>query len=50
MLTINDTYPLPRIDALIDMMAGKTYVSTLHCFSGWDIALGTIPGFFQNST
>ena len=39
-LTKKDTYPLPRIDDLIDMMAGKTYITTLDCFSGyWQVRL-----------
>ena len=37
---VSDAYPLPRIDATLDMLAGKLWFSTLYLASGyWQVSL-----------
>ena len=39
-VTVNDTYPLPRIDDTLDMLAGRQWFSTLDLASGyWQVSL-----------
>ena len=39
-VTVKDTYPLPRIDDALDMLAGKQWFSTLDLASGyWQVSL-----------
>ena len=38
--TVKDTYPLPRIDDVLDMLAGKQWFSALDLASGyWQVSL-----------
>ena len=38
--TVEDAYPLPRIDDALDMLAGKQWFSTLDLASGyWEVSL-----------
>lgn len=40
-ITINDSYPLPRIDDILDQLAGNIWFTTLDLKSGyWQIKVG----------